>query len=153
MRWLMIIPLVLLVGCSHYVRTFNFGDDSISELVVPPTWKAAGWTMKKACKTKGGLNWSDEYKVNMCTKSVTSPEATLSWDVAAQPGPQSYAAAMTHMVLQGAALVPAAATLGLTMPGVTVNQSTGAVTQTGPTQTIRTSTTCVGCTTPNGVAP
>jgi hypothetical protein len=117
-------------------------------LVVPPTWKAAGWTLKKYCKTVS-LNWSDEYKTNMCTKSVTSPGATQSWDVTTESGPQSYAMAMTNFILQGAALVPAAATLGLTMPRTTVQQSGASV-----TQSQRASTLCQGCTTiGGGIAP
>jgi hypothetical protein len=138
---------VLLAGCGATVKTYNFGEDSMSRLNIPPTFTQPGATFWKGCPTDS-LKWSNQYEENICWKSITS---AAGWPVHPESQSPSYATALVNWIMQAAAFVPAAATLGLTMPGATVQQS-----QSGASvnQSQRASTLCQGCTTiGGGIAP
>ncbi len=144
---------LMLGGCSAKFVHHPLGDDTIQEYIKPASLLEGGFVDRIKCPTKSMKPHPDAkwHGLKVCP-GVAGQDAYLSWQTSVDDHTASYVSRMVDTLVQGAAYVPGAAVLGLTMPkpttNMTVNQTGGAVTQSVP---IQTSTTCIGCAKPGGV--
>lgn len=116
---------MLIGGCSGHFRHHNLGDDTIQEYIQPAKFLVGGFVDRVKCPTSKRKQHpeKDTFPNTLVCPGTAGPDAYLSWQVAVDEKAPGYAAQLVAGAMHGMWYIPAAATLGLTMPGTDINQS------------------------------